>query len=433
MFDASDPGTGKTRTALESWYERRKKGGGKALIVCPKTLMNVAWGEDAKKFLPPAIKVGFAFAGKHRLTPFTEDNDIVVINLDGVKDLEKMPPRFFKDFDTLIIDEITGFKHHTAKRSKAALKISKHFKYRAGLTGTPNANTILDVWNQIRILDGGERLGPRFMEFRSAVCTPVQVGQHQHAIQWQEKAGSEDAVFELISDICVRHDFEKCMDIPTNHERYVKYDLSPKHFRQYMDMAEEAALELKEGDISAVNAAVLMNKLLQIASGAVYKNDGTGYALLDRGRYELIADLALERNFPVVIFYNWTHQKELLLDELEKREIKTAVIDGNTPHQRREDIVGAYQAGHTRALLLHPQTGAHGLTLTRGRACIWSSPIFQADYLKQGKHRIWRGGQKYKTETIMVEASNTIEQKVYRKLKQKTEKMINFLELLENV
>jgi SNF2 family DNA or RNA helicase len=107
------------------------------------------------------------------------------------------------------------------------------------------------------------------------------------------------------------------------------------------------------------------------------------------------------------------------------------VIDGNVPQRRRAQIVEAYQAGYYQTLLLHPQTGAHGLTLKRGTATIWASPIYQPDFLKQGMHRIFRGGQTEKTETILIEAKGTVEKLVYERLSEKSGRMQSFLDLLK--
>jgi superfamily II DNA or RNA helicase len=140
VLDASDPGTGKTRAALEAFSERRKKGGGKALIIAPKSLLQSSWGDDIDDFGIPITYI-CAYAN-NRAEAFAIDADTYITNTDAVKWLAKQPAQFFKDFDTLIIDEIHYFKHRTSQRSKSINKIKKYFKYREGMTGTPNSNTI---------------------------------------------------------------------------------------------------------------------------------------------------------------------------------------------------------------------------------------------------------------------------------------------------
>ena len=220
------------------------------------------------------------------------------------------------------------------------------------------------------------------------------------------------------------------MDIPPNHTYSVKYHPSKELLAAYQEMKDRTIMEYKGKEISAVNAAVLSGKLLQITSGAVYA-EGSEPVILDTGRTEMILDLIEERQHSVV-FFNWTHQKEQLIAESEKRGISYAVIDGNTPNSTRAALVKQYQAGFFKTIFLHPKTGAHGLTLTKGTATIWASPIYLPDFLKQGLHRIWRGGQTLPTETILVEAIGTLEGKVYATLNSRNKRMKNLLSMLED-
>lgn len=428
-YDTSDPGTGKTRVHIEAWAERRKKRGGKLLILAPKSVLKSAWGNDIRTFTPE-FSYTIAYA-TNRQKAFDENVDIYITNLDAVKWLEKQKPSFWVGFDTIVVDEITFYKHRTSARSKAAKKIMKYFKYRNGLTGTPNSLSVTDLWHQIFLLDDGQRLGNSFFHFRNQTQSPKQVGPSANMVKWNDKPGAVEAVASLLLDITIRNPFEECMDIPPNHMYPVIYDLPPKLMKQYNELQAEAVLLLQKDDVTAVNAAVLRNKLLQLISGAVYTSEDV-YEVLDTGRYELIANLVEQRKHSVV-FFNWRHQKDQLHEMFTQRGIEHEIIDGTVPDHRREAIVEQYQAGFFQTILLHPQTGAHGLTLTRGTATIWSSAIYQPDFLKQGLHRIYRGGQTLPTETILVEAADTVEQVVYNILNDKNERMLSLLELLRGV
>jgi len=197
--------------------------------------------------------------------------------------------------------------------------------------------------------------------------------------------------------------------------------------KQYLQFEKTALLELEEGDVTAVNAAVLANKLLQIASGAVYDGDGD-YHLIDSGRYELVVDLAAERKHSLV-FFLWTHQRDMLCDAAKGRLDNFAVIDGSVPAKERTHIVRAYQVGEYQTLFCHPASAAHGLTLTRGTAAIWASPTYNLEWWKQANHRIFRAGQKNRTETILVTAPDTIEERVYEALSGKKKRMVSLLEI----
>lgn len=430
-LDASDPGTGKTRVVVELFAQRRRRGGRCALILAPKSLLRSAWEDDFRTFAPD-MKISVATADK-REQAFAADADVYVTNVDAVRWLVKQKPAFFKRFDTLIIDEISYFKHHTSQRSRAVNKIKKHFEFRFGLTGTLNSNTILDVWHPMFILDDGRRLGTSFFHFRRAVCEPEQVGPQPHMLQWVDKENAEYAVSSLIADMVVRHKFEECIDIPANHMYTRAYYMAPGQAKAYAQMEKIGFASVKQGAITATNAAGVVTKLLQIASGASYSSETLGneaYALIANERYELVADLVEQRAHNVV-FFHWKHQRDLLIKEFEARGITYTVIDGSTSDKNRKLAVDHFQAGFYRVLLAHPQSAAHGLTLTRGTATIWASPTYNLEHFIQGNKRIYRAGQKQRTETIVILAAGTIEEAVYQRLLDKDAKQTNMLELLK--
>jgi SNF2 family DNA or RNA helicase len=423
VFDASDPGTGKTLVAIETFKERRLCGGGCLLILCPKSLIRSAWANDFKKFAP-YLKVSCAYA-KNRDEAFWADADVYITNHDAAKWLAKRPPEFFDKFDSLVIDEVGAFKHSTSQRSKAVNKIKHNFEYRHVMNGTIAPNTITDVWNQMFILDDGARLGPSFFKFRSTVCTPKQVGPSANMIRWEDRPGANEAVSKLMEDITVRHKFEDCLDIPPNHEYSMEYELTPVQLKNYLQM-EKAQLAMVNGEmVTAVNAAVVATKLLQISSGAVYDEDGN-YHIVDRERYSAVIDKAEERQH-VVVFFLWQHQKEMLIEEAKKRKISYCLIDGSVPDGKRTENVEYFQRGMYRICFAHPQSAAHGLTLTKGTATIWASPTYNLEHYQQGFRRIYRAGQKQKTETITFVANGTIEDKVWEALSTKKVRMDDLL------
>lgn len=430
VLDASDPGTGKTRVQIELFAERRRNGGGCALVIAPKSLLRSAWENDFAKFAPH-ITVSVAQA-KGRAQAFARPADVYVTNVDATKWLMEQRPEFFARFDTLIMDELSAFKHHTSLRSKALNKIKSHFKYRYGLTGTPNSNGITDIWNQIYILDDGQRLGKSFYKFRNMTQTPSQAGPAANMLKWEDKPGAEQAVGELIKDMTVRHKFEECLDVPENFETEVPFFMPPGQATVYKTFKRDALLALESGEvISSVNAAGVANKLLQIASGATYTGDANKYAVVDPSRYEMIADLVEARQHSVV-FFHWRHQRDLLMEEFTKRDITFAVIDGSVKEQDRMEAVKDYQNGFYRVMLAHPASAAHGLTLTRGTTTIWASPTYNLEHWLQGNRRTYRAGQTQRTETISILAKGTIEELVYQRLADKNVKQINILELLNS-
>jgi len=444
VFDCSDPGTGKTYVRIMAYAKRRRAGkAGKLLVVAGKSLLRSVWASDFRKFAPD-MQVVVSTAGKHDQT-FAQEADVYVINHDAIKWAAAKQKSFFKGFTDLAVDESTAFKHHTSQRSKAAQKVSRYFTRRCCMTGTPNGNSITDVWHQMMIVDGGKRLGKSFYAFRNAVCEPVQVGNHVNAIQWVDKDGAEEAVFAMLGDVVIRHKLEECVDLPENRQYAMPYYLTPMQRKVYTEMQERQIAEIY-GDplalekirlganikpldhITAAHASSVATKLLQIASGAVYTGVADDYKLIDTARYEFILDLVEERRHPLVFFF-WKHQRAMLVAEAEKRSLTFAVIDGSVPEREREMIVTRYQKGEYDCVFAHPKSTAHGLTFTRGSATIWASPTYDLEIFKQGSRRQFRIGQTNKTENIVVCAQDTIEQTVYEKMLDKDARMTKLLDL----
>ena len=422
--------TGKTIAALIAFAERRRQGGGKAIVYAPKSLLEPAWENDARKAVPD-MRVSVAYA-ENRLEAFQRDADIYVTNNDAVKWVRKNP-RFLKGVDTGIIDESSNFKHRDSDRSKAAAWVFKRFKYRAMLSATPTSKSITEIWHQVKLLDDGQRLGTAFSSFRDAVQIPhMRDPRYPKAVEWRDRPGAESSVSEIIADISIRHKFEDVMpDVPGNRSFYMHYTPSPKLLALYRRMQDQAAAMLNETTDEAVvaaNAAVLRGKLLQIASGHVYAN-GKSYNL-DPGRTELIAELIGHRKHSVT-FYSWGHQRLSLIEELDKRGISWAEFHSTTPNKDRMTIMNDYQSGRYQTVLMHPATGAHGLTLTQGDTTIWCSPHDRPDLLYQGKKRVHRGGQIKETFNLMVSARHTIEPGIYQNLHNELDEADQLLKLIE--
>lgn len=429
VFDMSDAGTGKTAVRIWAFAARRKQRGyGALLVVATKSLLEAAWAKDLRRFAPH-LTYSIARA-ENREKAFAQDVDVYITNHDAVKWLAEQNDKFFRKFDEIVIDESTAFKHSTSQRSKACLKIMKHFERRALLTATPTSNTITDIWHQAMLLDGGKALGKSFFAFRNVVCTPHQVARIAQAVKWVDKPGAADMVYAQLGDMVIRHRLDDCVDMPGNHQYTMEYKLSPKQMAAYRELEKSSMLVLKESKaITAINAAAVATKLLQVASGAVY--DGTGeYQLVDTGRYELVLDLASERP-GALVFFLWRHQRDYMVQEAKRRGLRFTVLDGETPQKLRDEAVTAYQAGKLDLLLAHPRSAAHGLTLTYGTSTIWASPTFDLELFVQGSSRQHRVGQDRKCETIVVVASGTRDELAWDVMQGKSDRMKAFLSLVE--
>lgn len=423
----SDPGTGKTRATLDAINQRGT--GKRTLVVAPLSILQPSWGEDITKFTP---NLTYSIAdSKNREKAFKQDTDIVLINHDGVKALASKKD-LLSEFDTIVVDESTAFKNRTSQRSKAIDKLVEGLDHRIILSGTPNSNGVLDLWHQIYMLDGGERLGKNFFGFRNATCEPrlLSVGGRQITL-WTEKPRAIEQVTSMLADIVIRFKFEDVVEIPDNYTRTITVDIAPQIRKLYKEFMNTAVLATDEGDVLAINAAVKMRKLLQLLTGAVYDSEGN-VKHIHSNRYNLVIDLVEETDFSVVAF-NWKHEKEALTQLARSRQISFGVIDGETPTDERTRIVSEYQAGNLRVVFAHPQSAGHGLTLTRGNRTIWASPTYNAEHYQQFCRRIYRIGQQRKTETIRIAAKGTVEEGVYEKLEGKLTSMGDLLHYVKRL
>jgi SNF2 family DNA or RNA helicase len=418
----SDPGTGKTRSVIDAFAKRKE---GRMLVLAPLSILTASWADDIKKF-QPSLSYAVAYA-RNREQAFLSDADIVITNHDAAKWLAKNT-RLLAGFDTLCIDEFTAFKNKDSQRSKAILKIAEKFEYRIAMSGTPNSNTILDIWHPTLIVDDGERLGKRFYGFRSAVCTSRFNG---FANEWVDKPDAQEIVAASIKDINIRYRLEDCIDMPEQSVYTMYTQLTPAIMEQYKLLAEDSVLYTGKATINAVNAGARVKKLLQLCTGSVYTEDGVSEGIHEE-RYELVMQLVSERKHSLVAF-NWRHEREHLTKLADSMGLEYGVIDGETPANKRKDIVDRMQAGQLRVVFAHPQSAGHGLTLTKATTVIWASPTYNAEHYQQFNRRIYRAGQTQKTEVIHIAARDTWETEVYEKLQGKLGRMEELLFVLNNL
>lgn len=431
-FDASDPGTGKTIGNLNAFNERVREGRAqRMLVLCPKTIMELAWGRDIETAFP---HLTYALAGAdNRERPFLSNARIVIMNHDGVVWLRRNM-HLLEDFTDLLIDESTAFKNRTAGRSRAIqdIALKKDWTTKIMLSGTPMPLSVTDIWHQVFLLDGGQRLGKNFYAFQSACCSFERSGPGPNHGRWVDKEGINDVVVTLLEDIMIRHKLEDCIDIPPNHVINLPVRLNEQHRRKYESLLRDAVLQYESGELTTFNSGALRTKLLQLLSGAVYdKNDGS-YVLLDTDRYNLVLDLVEQRSASLVAFM-WTHQRDEIARLANARGLDFAIIDGETSRIDRVRIIDAFQRGELKFVLGHPKTMSHGVTMTRGTATIWPSPTDNAEHFVQMNRRVYRNGQTAPTETILIAGEGTLEERVYDRLLGKVSRQADLLELLASL
>ena len=318
-------------------------------------------------------------------------------------------------FDMVVIDESSSFKSHSAKRFKALAGISSRISRMVELTGTPSPNGLADLWSQVYLLDGGERLGKRYSQFRERYFQPDKRGADGMVYSYEAKPGTEESILAKISDICISMKAEDYLELPdlTYHE--VLVELDKKSWKAYQDLERKMILELPEDDelISVTSAAALSNKLLQLANGAVYDEDRQVHEVHDckiEAFLELVESL---QGKPVLVFYNYQHDRERILKALAKsglriRELKTT--------QDEDD----WNAGRIDILLTHPASSAYGLNLQQGgNHVIWFGLTWNYELYTQANKRLHRQGQVNKVIIHHLVSTGTRDEDVMAALRRK--------------
>lgn len=409
MLNFSAAGTGKTIACLlaiqKNWPEAR------VLVIGTLSTLKRAWADDIKKACPDMTH-DIAYA-RNRKKAFTNPDkpQVIITNHDAIKDIVKN--HWYTDFDVLIVDEADKFRNAMSQRSKALTIACNNIDNVTLMTATPAPKSILDMWNLVRCIDFGQRLGKTFIGFREQVCTPVAVTST--IFNWVDKPNARELVTSMIEDITYRVTLDEVAEMPELIQRIVTLKMPSRVRTQYRMMMRESAAVMNDVVINATHAGIRFNKMLQMCSGAVYESSGKAI-VVDESRYELINDLVEESGNPVLVGFNWKHQKDGLTRDAEKRKLEYGVIDGSTPVKERERLINRFQARKLDVLYCHPKSAAHGITLTEANRCILASPISEADIYEQFIHRIYRNGQTKKCEIIHVGYENSYEEEVYKRM-----------------
>lgn len=391
-----DMGLGKTVTTLtavrELKYNRFQVR--KVLVIAPKKVAEGTWTKEKDKWEHTKLLRISPVLGSltKRIRALNTPADIYITNRENVVWLVDYYRNSWP-FDMVVVDESSSFKSHTAKRFKALASVGGHIDRLVELTGTPSPNGLNDLWAQVFLLDGGERLGKKYTQFRERYFDPGDRGNNV-IYNYRVKPGSEGSILDKISDICISMKAEDYLQLPdvTYHE--IPVELDAKSAKAYQELEREMVLELpEEDDISVTSAAALSNKLLQLANGAVYDEDRNVHEIHNckiEAFMELVESL---QGKPALVFYNYQHDRDRLLNALSKtglrvRELKTPK-DEDDWNQRNIDI-----------LLAHPASAAYGLNLQDGgNHVIWFGLTWNYELYTQANKRLHRQGQ---TEKVII-------------------------------
>ena len=381
----------------------------KVLIIAPLRVARDTWPAEIKKWehlrhMTAAVVVGSLAERKAALS---KKAGLYIINRENVQWLiEKSGCRF--DFDMVVIDELSSFKNHQAKRFKSLMKKRPGIKRIVGLTGTPSSNGLMDLWAEFRLLDMGERLGRFISQYRSNYFRPDKMNG-QVVFSYKLLPGAEKQLYERIADITISM---KCTDhlvMPELISTECQVQLSDTERKRYDELKKDLVLQLPDGEITAANAAALTGKLVQMANGAVYSDDGSTMEIHDR-KLDALEDLIEAANGkPVLVAYWFKHDLERIKARFDVREIKST-----------SDIAD-WNAEKITVALIHPASAGHGLNLQAGGSTlIWFGLTWSLELYQQTNARLWRQGQTAETVVIQhIVAKDTVDEHIMKALAKK--------------
>lgn len=404
-----DMGLGKTvitltalwQLALDSFDVSR------VLVIAPKRVAEDTWPKELAKWehltgLTSSLVLGSAAERKAALQ---RKAFLYIINRENVAWLVK---NHYWDFDMVVIDELSSFKSNKAERFKAMKKVRPMVTRIVGLTGTPAPNTLMDLWPQMYLMDMGRRLGRFIGGFRDRFFLPDKRNR-EIIYSYKPREGAEDAIYALISDICISMKAADYLDMPERIDNRIEVSMSPKERKLYDDFQKDMVLSIGDEDLDAVNAAVLSNKLLQMANGAVYGEDKKVIPIHDR-KLDALEDLVEAANGkPLLVAYWYKHD----LQRIKARFKNARCID------TAKDI-DDWNAGQIPLALIHPASAGHGLNLQDGGCTIvWFGLTWSLELYQQLNARLWRQGQKHTVIIHHIVTKGTHDEDVMRALENK--------------
>lgn len=422
-FCLNDMGTGKTLSTLWAFDFLRSIGRAqKMLVIAPLSTLERTWADEIFRHFPH-LQWSVIYGDKNkRKKMLNMDADIYIINHDGIKVLEKeFAAR--KDIDTIVVDEIATFRNAQTSRWKCLSRLLQGRKRVWGLTGTPTPNAPTDAWAQVKLISP-ERVPKYAGSFRDATMRQIT------AFKWVPKDCAVDIVSEAMKP-SIRFSREQCIDLPPTIFVTRQVEMSVEQKKSYKEMLTTLYTEMVEGQIIAVNEAVKMSKLVQIASGVVYARDGTHVELPCQNRIDECIDVIEQSKSKTIVFVPYKGVMKHVAKELGKR-FPCAVVNGDTTKAERDRIFHDFQTGaYPTVLVAQPYVMAHGLTLTAADTIVWYAPITSQEIYTQANARVTRPGQKLSTVIAHIEGS-PVERRLYESLQRRKALEGLLLEVLQD-
>ena len=409
-FCFNEAGTGKTSSVIWAADYLMKQGLIKrVLIICPLSIMYSAWQADIfKTAMHRTVAVAYGDANKRKKV-LSGAYEFVIINYDGVSivsdDICKL------GFDLIVVDEANAYKTATTKRWKTLAKIMTPSTKLWMLTGTPASQSPLDAFGLARLVAPGN-VPKYFTAWRDKVMHQVT------RFKWVPKPHAKKEVFSALQP-AIRFTKAECLDLPEVTYQTREIELTPQVKRYYRGIKDQMLVQAAGEQISAVNAAAKLTKLLQISGGAVYSDTHEVVEFDVSPRLNALMEVLDETEHKVIIFVPFKHTIELVANHLTNQGVTNEIINGEVPAKERSNIISRFQTTEfPRVLIIQPQSASHGVTLTAADTVVFWSPVMSVETYLQCVARIDRVGQVNKMTVVHLQGSE-IERKMYQMLQSK--------------
>jgi SNF2 family DNA or RNA helicase len=415
-------GTGKTRTVLWAYdWLRTENEVDRMLVVAPLSTLNLTWMREVFATIPHRRAVVLYGSREKRLRMLDTEADIYIINHDGVKTI--MPELISRrDINLIVLDELAQYRNGTADRFKQMRRILETKERAWGLTGSPTPNEPTDAWAQARLITPWTAPNS-FVRFRDDVMLKVS------NFKWAAKPSALKTVQDMLRP-SVRFTLEDVVELPETIIRTVEVPMGKRQKEVYEQLAKHMRAMFERDELTVMNSAILMNKLLQVAQGWVYTNARGIETLDNEDRLQTLHDTIESTERKVIVFIPFIHALDGVKSFLDGKKVDCQVVSGDTPKGKRDQIFSQFQNGlDLKVLVAHPQCMAHGLTLTAADTVIWFGPFASLEVFEQANARISRVGQKHKQQVILFEGSE-VEKRLYKRLRTKQSVQDTLLDMM---
>ena len=419
-FCFNEQGTGKTASVIwASDYLMNLGVVRRVLVICPLSIMKSAWQADLFKFaIHRTCDVAYGEAKKRREI-IDAGAEFVIINFDGVEIVKETILK--GGFDLVVVDEASAYKNAQTTRWKTLREVAGSVKGMWMLTGTPAAQSPVDAFGLAKLINPDNT--PKFFgQFRDKVLKKV------GTYRWIPRDEAKDIVHKVLQP-AIRFEKDQCLDLPD--VTFVERDapLTPQQMKYYRLLKKQMTMSADGEQVTSVNAATNINKLLQISGGAVYTDTREVIEFDVSNRLRVIEEVINEASHKVLVFVPFTHTIELLNKYLTEAGITCDVINGQVPINKRHDIIQDFQnTENTRVLIIQPQAASHGLTLTAANVIIWYAPVTSVETYLQANARINRPGQKNPMTIVHIKGSE-VEARLYKMLQNNIDSHTKIIDL----